>query len=90
MGAVFVADLVLRAGGTVQMTPRRMVGSSHRHRGHVSDEVLVAQSHAGDMAALEALVGRYDWRVRKKLRGHFLPGAELDDLDLQGHVAGSI
>src|SRR5438105_4248821 len=59
--------------------PHRM-RSVRADRDQLDDDVLFGITDTGDGAAIEELIHRYRRRVGMKLRGHFLPGAERDDL----------
>lgn len=52
----------------------------------LTDEELVARSHAGDSNADEALYARYKNTVRLKARPYFLVGADRDDLLQEGMI----
>lgn len=52
----------------------------------MTDEALVARSHAGDTRADEALYERYKNVVRMKARPYFLIGADREDLVQEGMI----
>lgn len=52
----------------------------------LSDEELVARSHAGDELADEELIERYKNTVRLKTRPYFLMGADREDLIQEGMI----
>jgi RNA polymerase sporulation-specific sigma factor len=51
-----------------------------------SDAQLVSRAQAGEDAAFEALLRRYDWLVRAKARSFFLQGADHEDLVQEGMI----
>lgn len=52
----------------------------------MTDEALVARSHAGDTRADEALYERYKNVVRMKARPYFIIGADREDLVQEGMI----
>ena len=52
----------------------------------MTDEALVARSHAGDARADETLCERYKNVVRIKARPYFLIGADREDLVQEGMI----
>lgn len=47
---------------------------------------LASAARAGDSAAFEAILRRYDWLVRARARRFFLQGAEYEDLVQEGMI----
>jgi RNA polymerase sporulation-specific sigma factor len=52
----------------------------------LSDEVLVARFHEGDLEALDQLLERYRRFARAKARGYFLAGGDTDDIEQEGMI----
>ncbi|MBI2168868.1 MAG: RNA polymerase sporulation sigma factor SigH [Actinobacteria bacterium] len=52
----------------------------------LSDEDLAFSFQAGDVTALNALLGRYRGFARAKARGYFLIGADSDDIEQEGLI----
>lgn len=55
--------------------------------GNESDTALIERCHAGDSAAVDILLEKYKYLVRKKARTLYLIGGENDDLIQEGMIA---
>ena len=52
----------------------------------LDDDDLAARYQGGDVGSLETLLERYRRFVRAKARGHFLVGADFDDIEQEGMI----
>ncbi len=57
-----------------------------RNPGQVSDDILVARCHLGEVEALNLLLERYRRFAQAKARGYFIAGGDLDDLEQEGMI----